>query len=369
MTRKFTPEDLKTIDAERICVIKPSAFGDVVQCLPLLPALRARFPDSDISWVVNRELMGLLEGHPDLKDLIPFERRGSLRDWRRLLRKLRRGRYDLVLDLQGLLRTGFMTMATSAPLRVGLETTREGSHLACNVTLPDTGKDVPAHARYWRVAEVLGVGDAPKRTHISLSAADHLWGERALDGLQGPILGIHPGARWVTKLWPLESFAVVACRAARQFGFNLVIIGGPAEKSRCEDLELTIRRIHPSAGVRNLAGASQLKELTALTARMDLLLTNDSGPMHLAAGMGTPVVGVFTCTSPFRSGPPGDHHALVAADVTCAASYLKRCPQHGPDFQCCMENLSAERVWRAMVELLQRNSAILAPLESIPLAA
>jgi heptosyltransferase-1 len=361
MTKKISIDDLRTLTADRICVIKPSAFGDVIQTLPLLPALRARFPQAEISWVINRELEGLLQGHPDLNNIITFERKGSLRDWRRLARKLRRGKFDLVFDLQGLLRTGFMTMATSAPVRVGLETTREGSHLACNIILPDTGKNIPAHTRYWRVAEALGVGDLPRRTIIHTAPEDHSWSDAALESLSGPILALHPGARWATKLWPVENFAVVASRAARQFGFNLVIVGGPAEKSRCEELELTIRRIHPLSTVRNLAGASQLKQLTALLGKIDLLLTNDSGPMHLAAGIGKPVLGVFTCTSPERSGPPGDQHALIAADVPCAASYYKRCPKHGPEFQCCMDQLSAEKVWREFVELLRRSPQIQIP--------
>lgn len=366
MSRKQSLEDLLTLEARRVCVIKPSAFGDVIQSLPLLPALRKRFPDAEISWVINRELSDLLEGHPDLSQVVPFERKGSLRDWRRLMRRLRKANFDLVFDLQGLLRTGFMTMATNAPVRVGLETTREGSHLACTLTIPDSGKSVPAHERYWRVAEVLGVGSLPRETCIHTSDEDKEWSLQALDSISGPILAIHPGARWVTKLWPLESFAVVACRAARQYGFELVIVGGPAERARCEELETTIRRIHPTAKVRNLAGATHLKQLTALLGRIDLLLTNDSGPMHLAAGIGKPVLGVFTCTSPERSGPPGDQHALISADVACAASYFKRCPKHGAEFQCCMENLSAERVWRAMVELLQRSPEILIPTPAAP---
>lgn len=361
MSKKVNLEDLKTMNAERLCIIKPSAFGDVVQCLPLIPALRRRFPQAEISWVINRELMGLLEGHPDLNDLIPFERRGSLRDWRRLTRRLRRGNFDLVFDLQGLLRTGYMMLATSAAVRVGLETTREGSHLACNLTLPETSKSVPAHARYWRIAEALGVGDHPRETIIALNTADHEWGEKALRGIAGPILAIHPGARWSTKLWPLESFAVIACRAARQYGFNIVVIGGPAEVARCEELKTTIQRIHSGANVLNLSGATGLKQLSALLLRTDVLLTNDSGPMHLAAGLGKPVVGVFTCTSPERSGPPGNQHALVSAEVPCAASYLKKCPKHGPEYHCCMENLTSERVWRAFVGLLERNSGILNP--------
>ncbi|MFO1020623.1 MAG: glycosyltransferase family 9 protein [Planctomycetales bacterium] len=359
MAKKVTADDLQTCTAENICVIKPSAFGDVVQCLTLLPVLRRRFPNAKITWVINRELTGILEGHPDLDELIPFERRGNLKDWRSLLRKLRKGNFDLVFDLQGLLRSGFMTMTTAAPLRVGLETAREGAHLACNITLPDTDKSVPAFARNWRVAEALGLGDLTPETIINIPDEDRQWAREQLAELKRPILAVHPGARWVTKLWPVESFAVVCTRAVRQWECSVLLLGGSGERKRCEELEKIIHRLHPGAQVLNLAGGTTIKQLCALTHEIRWMLTNDSGPMHLAAGLGKQVIGVFTCTSPVRSGPPGAHHALVATDVPCAASYFKKCPNHGQEFMCCMEDLSSEKVWQAFESLVNRDQNVL----------
>src|SRR5690349_19108383 len=134
--------DLTTVTAERICVIKPSALGDVVQTLPLLEALRARFPSSQVSWVINRELADLIDGHPLIHDTLTFDRRGSWRQSLGLVRTLRQKKFDLVFDLQGLLRTGVMTLATGAALRIGLETAREGANWACHVTLPGTGREL-----------------------------------------------------------------------------------------------------------------------------------------------------------------------------------------------------------------------------------
>ncbi len=348
---------LTQLDARRICVIKPSALGDIVQTLPLLPVLRARFPRAKISWVVNRELSDLLAEHPHIETLLPFERRGSWQSWRKLLGDLRRSRFDLVFDLQGLLRSAVMTLATRAPLRVGLETAREGAHLACHYHLPDTGRQVPAHQRYWRLAEILGLGDLHPEPQIAIRPEHTAWANGHLHGLERPLMAIHPGAGWRTKQWPVEKFASVAAKASRRYGFSIVLVGSPGERLLAAQIEHLVHRFSPAAHVVNLSGETSLRQLAAVLKQVDVLLTNDSGPMHLAAGLGTSVVGVFTCTSALRSGPPGRQHELVSTQVSCAASYRKKCPLQGQKHMACMDELSIERVWRAFVRLVDRRAA------------
>lgn len=351
-------EDLRSLSPRRICLIKPSALGDIVQTLPLLPVLRQVYPQAEISWVINRELRGLVEGHPDLAEVIPFQRRGTGRDWFTLLAGLSRRRFDLVFDLQGLLRTAVMTAVTAAPVRVGLQTAREGAHLAVNCVLPETSRQVPAHARYWRVAEVLGCGDVPHQTIIESSPAEIAWAQQQLAGLPGPVLAFHPGARWETKRWPVERFAAVAARAMQSWGASVVILGSPAERSDADLLQQQICSLVPRGMVRNLTGASTLKQLAAVLSRVDAAISNDSGPMHLAAGLGTPTLGIFTCTSPALSGPPGAQHELVSTTVDCAASYRKTCPHHGAQKHCCLSELDVERVWRGLQRLADRNDLV-----------
>src|SRR4029077_13475516 len=175
MLYRIPPSWLLDFDAQRICLIKPSALGDVVQTLPLLGMLRRRFPTATVSWVVRRDLADLITGHPDLTEVIPFHRDGTWRESRQFLGLLKRRRFDLVFDLQGLFRTGVMTFATGASVRVGLETAREGANLACNCIVPDSGRDVPAQRRYWRVAEALGMANHPRTTIIQTTAADSVW--------------------------------------------------------------------------------------------------------------------------------------------------------------------------------------------------
>ena len=355
----LSPSRLRDIDARRICIIKPSALGDVVQTLPLLPVLRERFPRAHVSWVVNSSLAELLDGHPDLNTIIPFDRNGTWGRWFALLRDLRRRKFDLAIDLQGLLRTGIMTAATGAAVRVGLESAREGSNLACNCVLPDSGRIVPAHLRYWRVAEELGMGQYMRVTRVHLQDEQRAWTEKQLRDLRGsqsnaPVLVIHPGARWVTKRWPVEKFSVIGAKAIRAYGFSVLILGSPDELPTAARLESLLRRFAPAGKILNLTGKTTLKQLSALLQSADVCLTNDSGPMHLAAGLGTSVVGIFTCTSSIRSGPPGNGHELVSTEVPCAASYQKKCPHSGSQHLACMEELPTQRVWSAFTKLIER---------------
>jgi len=312
-------QDLRTYRAHRICLIKPSALGDIVQTLPLLPVLRERFPAARISWVVGSQFANLLEGHPDLDELLIFHRRGGSAAFLQLLTDLKKRRFDLVFDLQGLMRTGLMTFATRAPLRIGLETAREGAHWACHLTLPGTSKHVPAHSRNWQVAEAFGMGSRRRETTIPLTGADRIWARNQLAPLSSRILVIHAGAQWETKRWPPEHFVFVASKAARRLGMSPVLVGSPGERNITTDIERQIRRFVPSARIANLAGETSLKQLAAVLERAEVVLSNDSGPMHMAAGLGVPVVGVRDCLGEifpierFRDPETGVERALELA--------------------------------------------------------
>jgi lipopolysaccharide heptosyltransferase I len=338
-------EPLDKIDAERICLIKPSALGDVVQALPVLSALRSRFPDATIAWVVNRSYAELLAGHPHLNEVIPFDR-GRERPWspaawrsmRDLCDSLRDRRFDLVCDLQGLFRSGLMTWGTRARRRVGLGDAREGARLVYSDVVAIPQENMSAVDRYWLVAEALGAGAAAKQFVLPLDAADRDWADRQLRGLTGLRVAIHAGARWMTKRWPAEYFVEIARRLDREFAASLVLVGGPEETDAGNRIAAAV----PGRSA-NLVGKTSLKQLAAVLGRVHLVFTNDSGPMHLAAALGTPVAAIFTCTSPQRARPYGSGHLTLATNVWCAASYLKKCSRME-----CMTEMTPDRVWPAL---------------------
>jgi lipopolysaccharide heptosyltransferase II len=340
-------DELERIDARRICIIKPSAMGDVVQAMPLLGALRNRFGAARIAWVVNRELAGLLEGHPALDELLLFDRRGSWGAALRLLAQLRSRRFDLVLDLQGLLRTAVMTWATGARRRIGLETAREGSAWACHRLISETGRDVPAELRYWRVAEAFGVGGLPRRAEFQIPEAALRWAAEAIPPRSAGWLAVHPGAQWTTKRWPVERFAAAAADHAGRTGCGICIVGAPGEAALAERLA---RALPHHVEVKNLCGKTDLKQLAAVLQRAVQLLCNDSGPMHLAAALGTPTTAVFTATDPLRSGPGGARHRQVWTLADCRGCYCKSCPKTGPDRLRCLRELPVSFVVAALGE-------------------
>jgi len=330
---------LAELEPRRVCLIKPSALGDVVQTLPVLSMLRARWPAAHLTWVVNRSFAGLLRGHEDLDEVIEFDRgaRGlaRLRHYAQLFRRLRRERFDLTIDMQGLLRSGLMTLATAATRRVGFSNAREGAaHAYTDRVLLET-RDVPALDKYCLVAEALGCQGSPPAASLPILDEHRDWAAAQLGAACGPRLVIHPGAQWETKRWPPAHFAELAERARRKFAASVVLVGGPGEGRFC-------RQIAESLDSRaiDLSERTSLLQLAAVCQAADVFLSGDSGPMHLAAAVGSKVLSVFTCTSPLRAGPRGNAEWVVATGVACASSYLKTCPA-----MICMRELTPDRVW------------------------
>jgi lipopolysaccharide heptosyltransferase II len=337
-------------DPQRILVIKPSALGDIVHALPVLSALRRRFPRAHLAWAVNRAYEPLLQGHPDLDATLPFDRGAVRKGWLQgvraltgYLHRLRKEAFDLTIDLQGLLRSGLMTLATGAPRRVGFSSAREGSRWCYTdaIDLPRLG--MHAVDRYWGVAKALGACDGPITFRVPIQPTAAQWAAEALAGLPRPWLVLAVGSRWLTKRWLPEHFAELAIRSHAQFGASVVFIGGPeeVELSKCVGDRLPGPR-------KDLTGRTTLAQLAAVLARADVLLANDTGPLHLAVALGRPVVAAYTCTKVAWTGPYGRARHAVETRVWCAGSCLKRCSRME-----CMAELTPARLWPVLREVLQ----------------
>ncbi len=340
---------LRDYPARRVALLKPSALGDIVHSLPVLTALRRRYPDAHLTWVVNRSYEPLLRGHPHLDETLPFDRRAAaglrgLPGLARFLAELRRRRFDLVVDLQGLFRSGLMALASGAARRVGLSTAREGARWAyTDVVRVADFNAVHAVDRYWLVAEALGAGAGPKEFHVPVTEEARAWARQALRGCPRPWLAVGPGSRWVTKRWPPGHFAALLRRAQARFGGTAVFVGAPNEAALSEAVRAGIEG--PSV---DLTGRTELPELTALLAEADAMLANDTGPLHLAAALGRPVVAPYTCTKVRLNGPYDAEPGAVETAVWCGGSYVKRCRRLE-----CMAELTPDRLWPALHEVLR----------------
>ncbi|HEY7152984.1 MAG TPA: glycosyltransferase family 9 protein [Gemmataceae bacterium] len=342
---------LSAYPAERIALIKPSALGDIIHGLPVLTALRQRYPCAHITWVVNRVYEPLLRGHRDLDDILAFDRRASrrgrlaaARSWLCFLVELRRRRFDLVIDLQGLFRTAVMVLATGARRRVGLSTAREGATWTYTDVIPVADFNaLHAVERCWLVAEAFGVGDMPRQFPIPISADARRWAEETTRGQPRPWLMIGPGARWPTKRWPPEHFAALAGRVRAEFGGSVFFVGGGDETPLAAAVRACL-----SGPAHDLTGRTTLPQLAALLERADVMLANDTGPLHLAAALGRPVVAPYTCTKVRLNGPYGAEHGAVETTVPCQGSYVKRCAN-----MACMMELTPDRLWPPLREVLR----------------
>jgi lipopolysaccharide heptosyltransferase I len=338
--------------ARRIALIKPSAFGDIVHALPVLTALRRRYPQAHIAWVLNRAFEPLLQGHPHLDAIIPVDRGVIRRGWLsgalaylRFLGNLRTQRFDLVIDLQGLFRSGIMCAATGAPRRVGLCSAREGASSFYTDILSGAER-LQFHAvdRYWRVAEELGVGDGPRSCHVPVSDPARQWVAATLQGLPRPWLVLGVGSRWPTKRWSPEHFADLARLAQSHFGGTVFFVGGADEKHLAQ--ATAVRLAGPR---RDLTGETTIPQLVALLEQSDVVVANDTGPLHLAAALGRPVVAPYTCTRVQLTGPYGQFDNAVEAPVWCQGSCRKRC-----DRLDCMKELRAAHLWPLLRGVLQQ---------------
>jgi len=347
------------MDFARTLIIKPSSMGDIVQALPVLTALKEAHPEARVSWLVARPFAGILEGHPRVDDLVIFDRRRFAHIGRSLpitgeflafLKDLRRGEFTLAVDLQGLFRSGLFALATGAPNRVGFRAARELAPLFYTDRVAVPRKDMHAVDRYLAVAEYLGLAMPQATDHLPVSAEARVSarGRLAEAGLAPgePFVAVCAHARWETKQWPPRHFARVLDQVRAAAGTRAVLVGSAAGVSIGQAIgdAMAERPI-------DLTDKTTLKELIAVIAEARAMLTNDSGPMHVAAAVGTPVVAVFGPTNPVRTGPYGPGHRVIAGRAPCAPCYRRRCLYAGgTEALACLTSLTPEEVARCLLE-------------------
>ncbi len=342
---------------KRILIIKPSSLGDIVHTLPVATALSRQVPGLILDWVVRPEYAELVRAHPAVRRIHLFHRRTwgrpsrigkTLPEIAALVKSIRGERYDAVLDFQGLFRSGLISYLSGAKKRIGFANAREGAVFFYNRKIRVPTDRIHAVDRYLLFLKELGFSDSgvdyglkiPGETEKAVEYLLETEGVRPND----PLVVLNPNARWETKRWSLERFVALANRLVEKLDVYCVFIGGPGDEG-------AIQRLVPSGEERihSLAGRTSLPELASLLQRACLMITCDSGPMHLAVAMGTEVVALFGPTDPLRTGPCGPGHHVLRHDLACAPCLRRTCPKEN---LFCMESITEEELFRVVRDIL-----------------
>ncbi|MEW6221399.1 MAG: glycosyltransferase family 9 protein [Thermodesulfobacteriota bacterium] len=344
----------------RILIVKLSAVGDVTQALACLNALRQGLPHAHLSWLVEEAAADLLVGHPQLDRLLVLPRKSWLKRMRRpdswacglaeLLHGvagLRAEAFDAILDLQAALKASLPIRLCRAGRIIGHRGADEMTEIFLTERLPAFDREQHAVWRYLDLARHLGAATVPVRFVIPAgteveAAVDRLLADHGLD--QGrPLVAINPMAKWDSKLWPLSRFAAVATRLTTELGAAVVFTGGPEDQGAIASIQGQMATPAPS-----LAGRTSLRQLAELYRRCRLVVSTDTGPMHMAAAVERPVVAIFGPTAPWRTGPFGPGHRVLRPEgLACAPCFKRVCRQ-----PACMEATSVEMVVQAAAEVL-----------------
>ncbi len=332
----------------KILILKPSSLGDVIHALPVLRLLKKHLPQSRIYWWLDRHLLSLLEGDPDLAGVIAFERKrwAAPHRWPEMLasvRDMRARHFDWAIDLQGLARSGIFAWLANAGLTIGLDNTgngsREGARAFYDLTPPRAAPGTHAVDRYLAVLPLLKVPVdrdfewLPRRPEIAARIQEK-WAAAS-----GPFVVLLPGARWNNKRWPVENFVELAKLMRTMSALQFVILGSADERA----LGQAIASANPGRCL-NLAGQTTLWEMIEWVRRGRLVISNDTGPMHVAAALGRPLIALFGPTNPRHTGPYGQPGSVLQMNsLPCIPCMQSDCRFSTP--LACLKSITPQSVY------------------------
>jgi heptosyltransferase-1 len=349
MNRFIMPKSFKNI-----LIIKPSSLGDIVLALPALSALRRSFPDAKISWLIRPEFAPLIRNHPHLNDVIIFDRKFLGKAWfspsalaslLSLIWRLRRSKFDVVIDLQGLFRTASLAWLSGCKKRFGMATGREFANVFYTHKVTQSRDCIHLVDYYLKIIQTAGACDTAVEFTLPADSA-------AVDSLNRMLnsYGINadnyavlvPSSAHKDKRWPIERFAALAGRISSQLGLSIVATGTVSERNTIENLKnLT------NVPIANFAGQTSLTELIALLKAAKLVVSNDTGPGHIAAALGSPLVLIFGRSNPARVAPYGRSRCVAAVEPNSRGF---KCNSTDPKYD--IKAITVDEVYRKVCEQL-----------------
>ncbi len=336
----------------KILLVKLSALGDVVQALAVLPAIKAGLPYARLYWVVEEAASDLVKNHPLLEKVFVSKRKtwlkaakqkgisSVMKEMRAFLKDLRSEYFDIILDLQGLFKSGLLVALARGKRKIGFANHREGSTIPLTQKLAPYDPDRHAVLRYIDAAEYIG-GKRPKKISFPLPQLPS-----SSELLQKFSIGRNfavfiPCARWETKLWIIDAWIDLAHKVYKTFDMEILFIGSQRDKAYVSKI------ISKAPFAKSLCGETSLLSLAGLLKTASLIVTVDTGPMHLAVATGKQVVALFGPTAPWRTGPFGEGHRIIRSGLSCSPCFRKKC-----EHLTCMKTILPEQVFQQVKDLM-----------------
>ena len=350
------------MDRRKILVIRLSAVGDVIRTLPAVKALKEKEPSSHIAWVVEEHSKSFLESQPEINEVILFPRKRwtkgikspltwwrTAREVRDFTKGLRQKRFDVALDFHGMLKSGLISFVSGAPTRIGFgqRSTKEGNFLFCNVRVELPRREINRYERNLLLLRGIGleVKEVPGGLHIppdDREEMDLFFGPSAALSSK-PLIAIHPGTSVKTpyKRWMQDRYSQLADRLIRELESRVIFTWGPDELEWVEEIRKGMKG--PSMLGPRTKSLTQLGEVYR---RCNLYIGGDTGPMHVASLVGTPIVAIWGPTHPVVNEPFGKH-IMVRKEVGCNPCRKQFCKE-----VTCLTSVTVEDVFQAARELL-----------------
>ncbi len=346
-------------DSKNILIVKLSAIGDVIHTLPVAHALRKSYPDAKISWIVGNKAYKLLENNPVLDEVILFPRAEWKESFKQnklktvnkvfnFIKNLREEDFDLAIDLQGLFKSGIVSYLSGADKRIGYSDAREGSTMFYNHRIDPVEEDIAVVDKYLNLVKAIGVDIEEVGFDFKFSSLEEEKVANILKDLKidnnKKLVAINPFTSWSSKNWLKERYALLADKLIQELNCEVIFTGGPGDRVGIEEIQAKMKEIS-----YNLGGRTNLKELAKLYSRIDAFIGGDTGPMHLAAALGTSVVAIMGPTPAKTHGPYGRGHVVVDSNVECKSCWQRVCDKD----LCCMREISVDKVIKAVEEILR----------------
>jgi len=340
----------------RVCVRATNWLGDAVMSLPAIRAIRHICPHAHVSVVARPWVADLYARESCIDRVIPYTAQKGLSAKREFGHRLRHERFDAAILLQNAFDAALIAWLAGIPERIGYNRDGRGLLLTKAIPVPEPG-DIPRHQRFYYLELLRRAGMMERFPETDAIRLDGIGQAREAGtthleslGITGPVIGISPGAAYGNaKRWLPDRFAEVA-QACAPVCPTVLLFGSESERLLCEEVAASVRRVRMD--VQNLAGATSLREFIDLAAACRLLLTNDSGAMHIASALGVPTLAVFGATDDTTTGPTGPLARVVREHAECSPCLLRECPIDNR----CMTAVTSQRVAAAALQLWEESA-------------